>query len=304
MIQLEGKRVRRADLHTPPPTSQSCSELERNKLIEILAGIYDPITTVSDDSSLTAVNKPDHYPPAKKCQKLRLSKNNNFVGKENSEIRKEDSEREYEFFLFYKSRSILSPKIFLRREHQQCEANLGKRKSGFMIPHRPVSYYFAPKAEDKIKEQFFSSAVEGETIRKWSRQRAWGLEMPWKVQVLNTHDCSKTSWIPNKVSKIDQNSSNDDCESGINNLKNLVQIQVKLQAQGNQTTVKKKKPGKKSRIAMRRNKRALVALEEQQTKEREIKIQAEKQKRIKRNREKKIKRKLKKKVIHIENKNT
>ncbi|RKF80623.1 hypothetical protein GcC1_034030 [Golovinomyces cichoracearum] len=303
MMYLEGKRVRRADLNTTPPSSQSYSESERNKLIEILASRYDTTTNDSKKPPLTAVTKPDHHLQVKQCNKLRPSKNNNSDEYENSEIQEEDSEREYEFFLFSKGHSTFPPKIILRREHQQCQANLEKRKSGFMVPHRPMSYYFAPKAKDKIKVQYFSSAVEGETIRQWSRQRAWGLEMPWRVRVLKTHDCSKNSWNPNKESKIVQGSNNDDCEPGINYLINSVQKRIKLEAQENSTIIKKKRPGKKSRISVRKKKRALVVLEEQQTREKEFKIQAERLKRIRRNREKKIKRKLKKKVVHIENKN-
>lgn len=134
--------------------------------------------------------------------------------------------------------------------------------SGPALSQRPISYYIRGELSLHETEQFQRAAVTGQDVLAWAGQRAWGLEMPWRVTKIT------------------------------------VTVKGKESADGQQQSVtgtKKKRPGKKSRIVLRKRdkakKEAAAALEKQKmSKEEHLK---EKKKRL--NREKKLKRRQKEK---------
>jgi len=145
---------------------------------------------------------------------------------------------------------------------------------GFVVPKRNPKYYFAEKAVGERKWRFEAAALTGEQVRELSKQRAWGLEVPWRVTVLKTAGKSKgvAPTIP-------------------------AEGQVVVDS-GDET--KRKRPGKKRRVILRQRKKKKEELEAKKKREKELKDETEKEKRTRRNREKKVKRKMKEKAKKAE----
>jgi hypothetical protein len=164
---------------------------------------------------------------------------------------------EFEFRLFSTS-TAAAPKVVLAAEEDDVPF------SGPALSQRPISHYIRGELAPHEREQFQRAAVTAQDVVAWAGQRAWGLEVPWRV----------------------------------------TQITVTVKGAGHQQQQqgvaaaekkKTKRPGKKSRIVLRKRekvrKEAEAALEKlKMSKEEHLK---EKKKRL--NREKKLKRRLKEK---------
>ena len=139
----------------------------------------------------------------------------------------------------------------------------------FVARERNREYYFAEKPDSERRQGFEVMALSGEEVLSRARKRAWGLEVPWRVQVLKVagkQAGGKTIGVADAGFAWEEGAA------------------------------KKKKPGKKRRIILRERKRSRERLQEHKRAEKEKKEEAERQKRTRRNREKKVKRKMKEKA--------
>ncbi len=82
---------------------------------------------------------------------------------------------EFEFRLFA-SQGTLTQKVIL--PSQQDLANVDE---GAFTKPRPLSYYLRPELDLEEQEEIRFSAMAGREILTAARQRAWGLEKPWRV---------------------------------------------------------------------------------------------------------------------------
>lgn len=186
------------------------------------------------------------------------------------EVAEKELELEFEFRLFSTTApgkpgnevGATAQKIILVDEEEEIG------HGGFVVPERNRGYYFAEKAGGERKLRFKIMALSGEEVLSRARKRAWGLEVPWRVRVLNV--------------------------AGKHSNKEAVDIMVGVEEGDNGG--KKKRPGKQRRILLRERKKSREKAQEQKKAEKEKKEEAEREKRTRRNREKKVKRKLKEKA--------
>ncbi|KUI56731.1 hypothetical protein VP1G_04133 [Cytospora mali] len=172
-------------------------------------------------------------------------------------------EEEFEFRLFSTTSKNAAPaKVVLTASDDEGEQGEG----AFLLPTRPITYYMAEPTPEQ-REAYRDVAVTGEDIIAGAGKRAWGLERPWRVVKITV-----SSDRPSKGAS------------------SAVNAKVADDLKGDEVA-KRKRPGKKRRIAMRIKSKAEKAQEEQKmTKEEHLK---EKKKRL--NREKKLKRRAKEK---------
>lgn len=116
-----------------------------------------------------------------------------------------------------------APKVILEDD------NAPRGEGGFVAPTRPLSYYQVTELSVKQKQRYLAAAVSGEDIFTRSKWRSWGLELPWKV----------TSATATRKLKPG--------ETGVESA---------------ESSGKRKRPGKKSRIATRTKARAKAAADE------------------------------------------
>ena len=139
---------------------------------------------------------------------------------------------------------------------------------GFVVRERDRTYYFAEKALGHRQLGFETIALSGEEVLSRAKNRAWGLEVPWRVRVLKEFG-KKGSGVVVRQS-VDSGAGDGDA--------------------------KRKRPGKQRRIILRERRKSREMLLEQRKAENEEREDAEREKRTRRNREKKVKRKIKEKA--------
>jgi hypothetical protein len=183
----------------------------------------------------------------------------------------QEQEQEFEFRLFstHNPTAPTTHKILLKGPEED-EAGEG----AFILPRRDRKFYIAEKAQGPDFLHYQASAVSGEDVLKAGKKRAWGLEVPWRVTVLQS-----TSPPASKSKSNPTSASNSESK-----LKEGEEVE------------KKTRPNKKRRIILRERKKKKDSAEEARRKEREAKEEAEREKKTRRNREKKVKRKLKEKA--------
>lgn len=195
-----------------------------------------------------------------------------------TQIRDQDQEPEFEFRLF----STTAPQKIVLAPAESSEKLGGfgvggsyDENSGGIVEPRPLSHYIRGELSDQQKAQFAAAAISAGDILRGARQRAWGLELPWRVSKITV---SATSSSSSKGEKGQLGRRGGGGGGG--------------DGRGDVAGKKRKgKLGKKGRIANRIKKKAALELEKQKmTKEEHLK---EKKKRL--NRERKLKRKQKEK---------
>ena len=122
----------------------------------------------------------------------------------------------FEFRLFNSSEA--APKIVLEDESEP-------QGEGGLVAGRPHSSYLVAEVPARLKMQYDYAAVSGEDIMARSSQRFWGQELPWKVR--------NVSMVRTADGKVDDKVASDD--DGL---------------------ARRKRPGKKRRIALRTKERA------------------------------------------------
>ncbi|KAK1776493.1 hypothetical protein QBC45DRAFT_419305 [Copromyces sp. CBS 386.78] len=177
----------------------------------------------------------------------------------------EDGAAEFEFRLF----STSAPqKIVLPCKDE--EEGAGET----VIADRPLSYYIRGELAPEQQEQFRAAAVTSQDILNWAKQRAWGLEVPWRVKrIVVTVKGKKAEGVAAATTQHGQVQPED----------------------GEQQKKKKKRLGKKGRIAMRIKEKVRKEKEEAEQKQKMTKEEHLKEKKKRLNREKKLKRRQKEK---------
>lgn len=177
----------------------------------------------------------------------------------------ENHEEEFEFRLFSTSSNTNAPAKVVLAASDDEHADQGE--GGFVAPSRPVTFYLAGQPTPEQLQEYRSSAVAGEDIVLGARKRAWGLERPWRVINIT---------LPGKSSQAapGKGKHSHDSEEG-------------------EKTDKRKRPGKKRRIATRIKIKAEKEKREAEQKNKLSKEEhlSEKKKRL--NRERKLKRRAK-----------
>lgn len=84
----------------------------------------------------------------------------------------EDHEEEFAFRLF--SKAPPTQKIVL-------EEDTGPTGIGAFVAGRPLSYYVVTNVPARQKQEYAMVAMSGDQVLGKSHDRAWGLELPWKV---------------------------------------------------------------------------------------------------------------------------
>lgn len=185
-------------------------------------------------------------------------------------------EEEFEFRLFSAPSGTSAPaKVVLSASDDEDAA---RGDGGFVQPSRPDSYYLAAEATPEQLERYRWAAVTAEDIAADASKRAWGLERPWrvvKISLSSRKPSSKTAGLVTGAT-----TASEDADDGS----------------------KKKRPGKKRRIAVRIKARA----EKEKREAEKVRREAEEKQRISKeehllekkkrlNREKKLKRRAKEK---------
>ncbi|KAF5025917.1 hypothetical protein F66182_2036 [Fusarium sp. NRRL 66182] len=152
---------------------------------------------------------------------------------EPADAAEDDHEEEFAFRLF--SKAPPTQKVVLEDDAEP----LG---NGGLISGRPLSYYVATNVSAQRKQEYALTAISGDQVLTKSHDRAWGLELPWKVTKLT---------VTRTVSLGDE-TEQEDADKG------------------------KRRPGKKQRISLR--KRAKVKEEKKAV---EAQKMAEKEEHIK-----------------------
>lgn len=186
-------------------------------------------------------------------------------------------DEEFEFRLFSGPAGASAPaKVVLDASDDE---DAPKGAGGFVQPERPQSYYLAEEATPDQRERYCHAAVTAEDIIAGARKRAWGLERPWRVVKLSVSSRKSRSSIAGSETGATA-TSEDNTEDG----------------------PRRKRPGKKRRIAVRIKARAEKEKREAEKARREAAEKQriskeehllEKKKRL--NREKKLKRRAKEK---------
>lgn len=166
---------------------------------------------------------------------------------------------EFEFRLFSrpaeKSGEAVPQKIRLR------SPSLDRRDPGFVIPHRPKSFYFADHGSETWQREIASAAVTGEHVVARSRQPWPGCAYPWKVVTI----VASGQMVPQ--------------DAGVT----ITETRA--------PTGRRRRLGKKGRIAIRQRVALRRKTEEGAKMAALEKEAAEREKRTRRNREKKVKKK-------------
>lgn len=198
------------------------------------------------------------------CEDLDSGKGN---GNENDEDHDEPS---YEFNLFSTGAATGPSRVILE--------DATKLGHGAFARQRPLSCYTTKNLSAKQKGQYSYAAVTAEDVMLWSTRPSWGMAMPWRVVTISSNTPQKARLGGYKS-----------MDNPLGDVKG-----------GGDASNKKKRPGKKQRIATRKQ-RAIrehvmeVAATKQAEKEEQIK---DKKKRL--NRIKKLRKRAKEKERKLE----
>jgi len=185
--------------------------------------------------------------------KAAASRKTEDVGMKHGEEEEHAGPEEYDFCLFGGAGAAPTKVVLEDDSEPQGE--------GAILKQRPVSFYLAKDLSEEQRQRFRAVAVSGDEVLARSQSRWWNMELPWKVTHITT--TKKAS-------------------SGQQGTAVLVSADT--------TEAKRKRPGKKRRIALRMKERAekdkmKTAAQLKEEKEEQLK---EKKKRL--NRLKKLKR--------------
>ncbi|KAL2023898.1 hypothetical protein VTK56DRAFT_675 [Thermocarpiscus australiensis] len=261
MFELpDAKRVRREDLYDSASDRDSSPEREQDDDAELRAKLNARLSSLL---SLDLDIIPDPTAAGPSPPEAEPEGNNPPDG---------PGEAEFEFRLF--STSDAPQKVILPPHEDEAVVAGG---GGVAISQRPLSYYLRGELTPRERERFQFAAVSGRDVLAGARQRAWGLEVPWRV--------TKVTVVMGRKG----------VEGGFGDGVPVKQKRSEVGGEAVGEKKKKKRPGKKRRIVLRKREKArreaAAALEMQKiSKEEHLR---EKKKRL--NREKKLKRRRKEK---------
>jgi hypothetical protein len=268
------RRVRREELHASDESSWSESEVDAELEARLNAQIAKSLGI--DESAFRPPQPPTALPVLEPPQTNGKSANEALGSDSESEPGTpvddstpddddDDGEAEdeegYAFRLF--STAGPAPKVVLEDYDKVVE--------GKLLRGPPLSYYLATDVSPEKRHEYEVAAVSGEDVLARSKVRHWGLEMPWKVTSIKVTRKARPGEVANRA-----------------------QVESEQQA-------RRKRPGKKSRIAMRKKARAQAQAEEEAKKKMADKEEQIKEKKKRLNRLKKLRRRAQKKAEKGEN---
>lgn len=176
----------------------------------------------------------------------------------------EDGE-ELEFRLFAVPVTATSQNQVPTQKVRLHSPSVGDQTAGFIHPSRNSSYYFTRDVGEARQVELDAAAVEGEEILRRARTSWPGCALPWRVTKI------APAGLRLGVS--------------ISNIDSTLALRIR-----------RTRPGKKHRVAMRKQAQKSKEKKEQAERSLQEKIDAEKEKRTRRNREKKVKKKAREKA--------
>ncbi|KAG9242006.1 hypothetical protein BJ878DRAFT_193747 [Calycina marina] len=191
----------------------------------------------------------------KLCGSLEFKSATRLSDADHEDIRNAD-EQAFEFRMF----SGMAHKILLREEE-----GMG---GGAFVKLRDPRIFAVPRAGGQRKWDLQQAAISGDEVLEYSKRRAWGLEVPWRVKVVR---------LPGE---------------GVSQGANIA---LSLQQQA--TSGKKTKPNKRLRILLRQRKKREDRLVLQAKLEAIRREEAEREKKSRKNRGKKLKKRAKEKSL-------
>lgn len=181
------------------------------------------------------------------------------AGNDEEERDREEEQGEFAFRLFAGEDAR---RIVIREE------DLG---NGAFLRGRDPRVFVVGRAQGQRRAGIESVAVSGEEVLRRKGERAWGLEVPWRVVVVR------------------------DVRRGRGTMTTTTRDGLSGRGEEMVGDEKRKKAGKRKRIAMRVKRRREEGEREKREREEKEKEEREREKRIRRNKGKKIKRKMKEK---------
>lgn len=176
------------------------------------------------------------------------------MGEDQPDTGDDDGREEYDFCLF--GGTGAPTKVVLEDDSRP-------RGEGGLEISRPRTFYLASTASAEDKRRYLYAAVTGDQVLERSRQRWWGMEYPWRV----THITTTVKTAPDG--------------------------KVQVQAVSEEEKGKRRRPGKKRRLAVRKKDRAQKQKEEAVAKKAEEKEEHIKEKKKRMNRLKKMRKRAK-----------
>ncbi|KAF4338189.1 hypothetical protein FBEOM_7931 [Fusarium beomiforme] len=163
----EAKRVRREDLITPDDGEENGSD----------DGIYDDELRARLNAQIAKSLGLEIFAessPQVAMKDSALTKGNESIDDEmgNPGAAKDDQEDEFVFRLF--SKAPPRQKVVLKED-------TGPTGKGTFVSGRPLAYYMVTNISAEQKHEYAVAAVSGDQVLARSHDRAWGLEVPWKV---------------------------------------------------------------------------------------------------------------------------
>jgi Fungal protein of unknown function (DUF2011) len=177
----------------------------------------------------------------------------------------EENKDELEFRLFAAPVSAASQNQVPIQRVRLRSPSVENQAAGFIIPGRGSGYYFTGDINGARQAELNAVAAEGEDILQQAQSSWPGCALPWRVTTITPAGLM----LGVSVSDIDSTFN---------------------------LHVQRTRPGKRRRIALRKQAQKLKEKKEQAERTLQEKIEAEKGKRTRRNREKKVKRKAREKA--------
>jgi len=178
-----------------------------------------------------------------------------------------DEQPEFEFRLFASSKGPAT-KVVLTTAQDDLIAN----SAGTVVSERPLSCYLRGDLSAEERERFLLAAVSGSEVIKRSKERAPGLELPWKLTRISMSAAEIKPLLEAEKARL---------TGAAERLKDL---------EG-----RRKRPGKKGRVVLRKREKVTKEKEAADAKLKMTKEEHLKEKKKRLNREKKLKRRVKEK---------
>ncbi|KAJ3485313.1 hypothetical protein NLG97_g6840 [Lecanicillium saksenae] len=263
MFELpEAKRVRREDLGDSSDESgvDGADGIANDEAMQARVNAQIAAALGLDDAEEDGAFNDEPSVPSEKLERKTHQTNLTDDEDHDENADEDDAEQGYEFNLF----STAGPggargpaKVILEDDAEMAG------DGGFVRP-RPLSYYAAKAPSSKQKEQYSYAAVTADDVVRWSTQRSWGMEMPWKVISVSATRKAK----PGDKS-------------------------IEILVENTDEAAKRKRPGKKQRILLRQRKKGKAQAAEDAAKKQTEKEEHLKDKKKRLNRIKKLRKRAK-----------
>lgn len=265
--------MRRDELYDSSSDAGSRSHVDAEEDAEVRAKLNERLSSLLGldlSASAPTFEHKESERPGDKPLRVRRQQQAQEEGDDDDDDEKKEGEEEFEFRLFSTSSKSAAPAKVILAASDDEDAPQGE--GAFIVPARPASYYVAGAPTPEQLERYRWAAVAGEDIILGARKRAWGLERPWRVIRLTVPPKSLAGLLPAQALPLVHPSDG-----------------------GEPAVAKRKRPGKKRRIATRIKAKAEKEKREAEDKNKMTKEEHLKEKKKRLNRERKLKRRAKEK---------